>query len=81
MWIGDIGGRVAAYTERHWARADRTLIEASMVEYSVQAMDTLLGVGDEDDGEEEGEGVEGTFGELLEMDEDSEEDEDDDMSD
>lgn len=37
------------YTERHWQRADRVLIEASMLEYSVQAMDTLLGFDQDDD--------------------------------
>ncbi len=41
--FGYAGGRFDAYTQRHYDRADRVLMEASMLEYSVQAMDTLLG--------------------------------------
>ncbi|SPO26172.1 related to UTP13 - U3 snoRNP protein [Ustilago trichophora] len=60
--LGTLVEGLMPYTERHWQRADRTLIEASMLEYSVEAMDT-------EDAEEKGE----TFGEQLEMDEDSDE--------
>ena len=31
------------YTERHYARADRMLVESAMLEYTLQAMDSVLG--------------------------------------
>lgn len=31
------------YTERHYARVDRMLVESAMLEYSLQAMDAVLG--------------------------------------
>ncbi|SJX62165.1 related to UTP13-U3 snoRNP protein [Sporisorium reilianum f. sp. reilianum] len=55
--LGTLVEGLLPYTERHWQRADRTLIEASMLEYSVEAMDTLLGVDEEDEG--------ATFGDQL----------------
>ena len=60
------------YTERHWLRADRTLVEASMLEYSVEAMDTLLGAGEGREEKEEGGERAQTFGEQI--DEDDEQD-------
>ena len=65
--LGTLIEGLLPYTERHWQRADRTLIEASMLEYSVEAMDTLLGPDfDEDSEEEVGGGENGaTFGEQL----------------
>ncbi|EST08550.1 WD40 repeat [Kalmanozyma brasiliensis GHG001] len=76
--LGTLVEGLLPYTERQWARADRTLIEASMLEYSVEAMDTLIGFDDEDMQEE---GKEETFGEQIDMEEDSDADEDEDMSD
>lgn len=63
------------YTQRHYDRADRVLIESAMVEYSVLAMDSLLGPDEGDDREGKGMGEEGTFGERLEMEVDSEDEE------
>ena len=31
------------YTERHYARVDRMLVESAMLEYTLQAMDTIIG--------------------------------------
>ncbi|KAJ9475227.1 U3 small nucleolar RNA-associated protein 13 [Pseudozyma hubeiensis] len=64
--LGTLVEGLLPYTERHWQRADRVLIESSMLEYSVEAMDTLLGFDDgEEEEEEEGEGEGRTFGEQL----------------
>ena len=41
------------YTERHYARVDRMLVESAMLEYSLQAMDAVLGPWDEEDVEAE----------------------------
>ncbi|KAN0065412.1 U3 small nucleolar RNA-associated protein 13 [Thecaphora frezii] len=44
------------YTERHYARADRTLIESSMVEFTLGCMDAVLGpIDDLDEDEAEAE--------------------------
>lgn len=40
---------LSAYSERHFQRADRTRIEAAMLEYSITAMDSLLGPQDDDE--------------------------------
>ncbi len=40
---------LTAYSQRHFQRADRTRIEAAMLEYSITAMDSLLGPQDDDD--------------------------------
>ena len=34
------------YTERHYARVDRMLVESAMLEYTLQAMDVLGGLDD-----------------------------------
>ncbi|WFD00879.1 U3 small nucleolar RNA-associated protein 13 [Malassezia yamatoensis] len=34
------------YTERHYARADRMLIESAMLQYTLQAMDSIVGTDD-----------------------------------
>ena len=36
------------YTERHYARADRMLVESAMLEYTLHAMDSVLGVAAEE---------------------------------
>lgn len=70
--LGTLIEGIMGYTERHYARVDRLRVEASMLEYTVQAMDSLLGaMSDEEEEEVEGEGV--TFGERIEMSESDEE--------
>ncbi|KAJ1572153.1 hypothetical protein NDA12_007591 [Ustilago hordei] len=71
--LGTLVEGLLGYTERHYSRVDRLAVEASMLEYSLKAMDTLLGLGEHGEAEEEEEGV--TFGEQLKMDIDSEEEE------
>ncbi|KAJ1024684.1 hypothetical protein NDA13_004611 [Ustilago tritici] len=78
--LGTLVEGLLGYTERHYSRVDRLAVEASMLEYSLQAMDTLLGLGEDGEAEEEEE-EEVTFGEQLKMDTDSEEDEDEDEED
>ncbi|PWZ02059.1 WD40 repeat-like protein [Testicularia cyperi] len=64
------------YTQRHFDRADRTLVESSLVEYSLEAMDTLIGFelddsqNEDQDAEEDGDNAEDqlthvTFGQQL----------------
>ncbi|TKY86358.1 hypothetical protein EX895_004507 [Sporisorium graminicola] len=83
--LGTLVEGLLPYTERHWQRADRTLIEASMLEYSVEAMDTLLGV-DADEEEAHQGACDETFGDQLgdvpdENEDEHEEEKDVDMSD
>ncbi|PWN51000.1 WD40 repeat-like protein [Violaceomyces palustris] len=57
----DLAGTIDAilpYTERHYARAERTLIESAMLEFTLSSMDSLLG-GEEDDDEEERREIQG----------------------
>ncbi|GAC95727.1 hypothetical protein PHSY_003303 [Pseudozyma hubeiensis SY62] len=65
--LGTLVEGLLPYTERHWQRADRVMIESSMLEYSVEAMDTLLGFddGEEEEEVEEEDGEGRTFGEQL----------------
>ncbi|WFD07219.1 U3 small nucleolar RNA-associated protein 13 [Malassezia vespertilionis] len=43
--LGALLEAMVPYTERHYARADRMLVESAMLEYTVQAMDAHLGMG------------------------------------
>ena len=42
------------YTERHYARVDRMLVESAMLDYTLQAMDSVLGVHGEEAMDDEG---------------------------
>ena len=42
------------YTERHYARVDRMLVESAMLDYTLQAMDSVLGVHGEEAMDDDG---------------------------
>ena len=73
------------YTQRHWHRIDRLAIESSLLDYSLQAMDTLLGPDNQQDQMEETmveQGDQPTFGQQIQSDHQSQsEDQDDVLSD